>query len=249
MVLVGIPSASSVSSGGALAPLRVLKIQRRRGRLVRDQALDPEQVAETAAPELERRVHVARPLEDPLGAGDVVVIHQQHVGLQGGLARRRLPVLGDEVAPLGVIEQIGAQIRGFEEERGSIPACVAKREGRPVRARGDVAVVRPDLVAAAREAVDLGLLTACLSPRSRHQSRRSRRWCLHRLRRPHLHTPSDRANSSKARVSFATARRGTYHGAASVTDGVTERAGLARREPRSPEPHPRERRCGEAPTA
>ncbi len=88
---------------------------------------------------------VAALRQDPLGRRAELVVDEEHVGLQRRGARQPT-VLGDEVAPLGVVEEVRAQVRRAQAEPRALVGR-GRREGERVTVAGGL---EPARVAAAR---------------------------------------------------------------------------------------------------
>jgi hypothetical protein len=84
-------------------------------------------------------------LERPLGAGDIGVVDQRDIGVELGLAEQRA-VVGDQVAAVLVVEQVGAEVGGPHDEARGAGLVGAEREG------GGAAGGQVDVPAAQREA-------------------------------------------------------------------------------------------------
>src|SRR5690606_19568632 len=94
---------------------RVLEGDDRGGSRAVGEALEAKQLFGATIAKLQLSVRALGALEDPLGTRDEAVIEAHHVRLERRLAQER-PVLGDQVAAVGVVKQVGAEVRSLQEE-------------------------------------------------------------------------------------------------------------------------------------
>ena len=108
-------------------------------------------VAELVGAELDDRR-----LGPPDRPRDVGVVDQQDVGLEARLPEER-PVLRDQVAAAGVVEEVGAEVRGLHREAGGAALIAGEGVARARAVGRQPPLAGADRVAAAGEAVDVEL--------------------------------------------------------------------------------------------